>query len=235
MMQRFKNALWIFDIGAREMDGERPPGWQLPAAMFGFLAFGMVAGATVGWAAVEWWLTVVGIADFIVAWHFVHWSQRRIRRMGIVGPSRARWWIELAALDWTLCLSSGIFWVTHGLFAGMLPPWLQMPFATAARLTGMLFYAFIAFASTGYILGLIRGVRIRGRSLELVSFFFWMIVGMSAAFLLPQNPALGGWVAEAFAIVGVAASCVAGLVAARQWLAKSMNRLAISSGAQRGA
>ncbi len=110
-MERLKRSLWIFDIGLRRMNADLPAGWMAHMGVFSAFALALMAFAALG-LPMAWPLAVVGALDLGVTFHFVRWSLPRIRRLGMLGPTRARWWIETAALDWTLCISIGVFAIT---------------------------------------------------------------------------------------------------------------------------
>ncbi len=216
MMQRLKNSLWIFDVGFRRMKADLPPGWAGTMLAFSLLALTMIAAVGLG-MPLAWPLSIIGVIDLFVTLHFIRGFVGRIWRLGILGPTRARWWIEIAALDWTLCMSCGVFFITHGNPALALPAWQQAFADLAFAGMGHLFPPFLAFTVVGFLLGLTRGKRIRGRSLELVNFFFWLMVVIQASLLLvPEHPALSELVAPALAVLGVVALCAAGVVAATQ-------------------
>jgi hypothetical protein len=121
---------------------------------------------------------------------------------------RPRWWIEVAAIDWTLIMSCGCFVAVHR------KNWLVELAFTG---TTYLLPAFFVFAIAGYLLGLLRGKSVRGSSLELVNFFFWMIVGIWVSnWAILGHPALGGWLAASAALVGVGAACLAGTLEIRR-------------------
>jgi hypothetical protein len=129
--------------------------------------------------------------------------------MGWFAPTRGRWWIELAALDWTLCIAGGSFWIVKGAALGG-PGWGNAVLLVAGYLTGWTFCAFFPLTIAGYIVGLIRGRRLAGSSLETVNFFFWMLI---AVFLMQRAPPLAPWFGPAMASVAVCAAILAGILA----------------------
>ena len=215
-MRRLKTSLWIFDIGFRRMNAQLAPGWAAQMLVFGMLGLIMIAAVEFG-LPMAWPLTIIGTIDLVATQHFVRGSLRRIRRLGIRGPTRARWWIEVAALDWTLCISGGVFAFTHGNPAAALPAWQQAFVAFALGCAAHLFFPFLALAVVGFLLGFVQGRRIRGRSLELVTWFFWWIVVIvGSCLLVPQHPALTTLVAPALALLSAVVLCAAALVAVKQ-------------------
>ena len=162
-------------------------------------------------------LPAMSVLDLLVTWHFLRRSLPRIRRMGWTGPLRARWWIEVAALDWTLVCSGGLFWLAHSLPNANLPPW-QVACVWAALWGGLVaFVCFFAFALTGYAMGLIQGRAIRGRAVELVNFFFWTIVVIGGGSqLVPENPIWTDLIAPAVLALGIGVAVIAAVIAAWQ-------------------
>jgi len=220
MMRRLKTSMWIFDIGLRRWNADQAPGWVAQMGVFSMLALTMIAAFELG-LPMAWPLTIIGVIDLLVTQHFARRSLRRIRRLGMLGPTRGRWWIELAALDWTLCISGGIFALTHGHPAAALPAWQRAFVNFAWDCAAHLFYPFLALPVVGFLLGMVQGGRIRGRSLELVNWFFWSIAVIGASLLLiPENPVLTTWVAPALAILSACMLCAAGVIALRQRLAQ---------------
>jgi hypothetical protein len=218
MIRRLKSTLWIFDIGLRRMNGEGAPGWAAQMAVFSALALTLMGAVELG-VPTAWPFTIIGSLDLLATQHFARASLRRIRRLGWLAPRRARWWIELAALDWTLCMSTAVFALTHGQAAAALPAWLQVVVAVAGYCAPRLFVPFLALSILGFGVGLIQGQRIRGRSLELVTWFFWSIaVILGACLLVPEAPVLVDWVAPALAVLSAVALFAGGVVAVRQRL-----------------
>lgn len=207
--------LWIFDIGIRESNEFRP-GWS--DHMFP-LAF---AGASIPFCllfGIDWLLLLVLVsAIFLVCSRkLIARSVRRIRRMGWFAPTRGRWWIELAALDWTLCMAGGCFWLASVLQGGG-PLCGNGAVAVVGDLTRLAFYAFYPLAAAGYVIGLCRGRRTAGGSLETVNHFFWM---STVIWLLKQGPPLGAWFAPVMFGIAAGAAMLAGVLFVR---ARRMNR-----------
>jgi hypothetical protein len=201
-MQRLKRSLWIFDIGLRRMNDDVPAGWMVHMGVFSTFALLLLAAVEFG-LPMMWPLAIVGCLDLLATHHFLRWSLPRIGRLGPLGPTRARWWIEAAALDWTLCVSIGVFGITRA-FPAVLAP------------AKYLLFLFFALAGIGFALGLVQGKRIRGRALELVAWFFWTTVVILAAMaLVPDNPVLTDWVAPVLAVLSAVVLVAAGIVALR--------------------
>lgn len=202
--------LWIFDVGCRETMEYRP-GWALH--VFPFALLGTCLGFCVAIGLDPMLPVVMGSALFLACSRkIIAQNVRRIRRMGWFAPTRARWWIELAALDWTLCIAGGSFWIVRNMAAGGLV-WGNAVLLAAQYVIGWTFCAFFPLTVAGYVVGLIRGRRLAGGSLETVNFFFWMLV---AIFLMQQAPPLATWFGPAVAMIGLSAGAVAGLLALRQ-------------------
>lgn len=215
-MQRLKASLWIFDIGFRRMNADLPPGWAAEMGVFSALALAMIAAFELR-VPIVWPLALIGAVDLVAVQHFVRGASRRIRMLGIPGPTRARWWIEAAALSWTLCMGCGVLAVTHGHHAAPLPAWQGALLAVAWNCAGYMFVAFLVLTIVGFLLGMIQGKRIRGRSLELVSWFFWSIVIIGGGFVaIPEAQALTKWIAPTLALVSIVPLIVAGVLWIRQ-------------------
>jgi hypothetical protein len=218
MIHRLKSTLWIFDIGLRRMNGKGAPGWAAQMAVFSALALTLMGAVELG-VPTAWPFTIIGSLDLLATQHFARTSFRRIRRLRCLAPARARWWIELAALDWTLCMSTGVFALTHGQAAAAPPAWQQDVVAVAGYCAAGLFVPFLALTVLGFAVGLIQRQRIRGRSLELVTWFFWSIVVIvGACRLVPEAPVLVDWVAPGLAVLSAVALSAAGVVAVGQRL-----------------
>ena len=198
-MERLKRSLWIFDIGLRRMNADLPAGWMAHMGVFSTFALLLVAAVEFG-LPMAWPLAVVGCLDLFAAHHFLRWSVPRICRLGPLGPIRARWWIEAAAFDLTLCVSLGVFGISRALPIVMEP-------------AKYLLFLFFVLAVVGFALGVVQGKRIRGRALELVAWFFWTpVVIVGAMLLIPDNPAFANWGAPVFAVLSVVVLLGAGVV-----------------------
>jgi hypothetical protein len=211
-------STWVFDIGLRRMNEERPPGWAVLMGVFSGLALALMTAANfrLPFGLV---FSVAAAVGLLIAERFSHWPVRQIWRLGLRGPTRARWWVELAALTWTLCFCGGLFWLAHGIGAAALPGVIELIVSAVATGTKYLFAAFFGFALAGYVLGALQQKRLRGRSVELVNWFFWTIVGSQLLAAIPWDFGPVAWVAPVLAIVGVAAGCVAAILAAYQhWI-----------------
>lgn len=220
MLTRLKHTRWIFDIGLRRMSNDGSPGWGAQMLVFSLLALAMMAWLEIG-IGVAWGVCLISTLDVILTQHFVRRAIRQIRRLGVFGPTRARWWIELSALVWTLCFSCEVFFLAQA--SGLaLQPWPALVLDVVMACGKFLFFAFLVLTVVSFLLGLVQGKRIRGRSLELVSYFFWTIVVIGAAiFCIPDNPDLGNVIAPICAVLGIAALVIASLTAAWQAMTKS--------------
>jgi hypothetical protein len=72
-------------------------------------------------------------------------------------------------------MSGAVFLLVHGQAAGGLPAWQAAFAAVAAHCAKGLLIAFFALTLLGFAVGLVSGKRVRGRSLELITWFFWWI------------------------------------------------------------
>ena len=128
--------------------------------------------------------------------HLLLSGLRIISKMGIRGPLRARWWIEVAALDWTLlmaCIAFGLCWPFGPSALDFLLNWGP----------ACLFCLFFPLTLIGYLLGLAQRRRIRCYSLELVNFFFWCMAGSYVAMMLLDMPMIGDLVIPLIIAAGV--------------------------------
>lgn len=212
-MRRFKRALWIFDVGFERMNQQDWAGWMPMTGVFSGMALCLIVASLVGarWAW-GWALPIFSGINVLIARRFVVQSLRRAARFGIYGPMRARWWIELAAVNLLLVFCLFLFGVSNGVGAA-LPPWQKAVADFAFRATKVLGPPFPLLTFTGYVVGLAGQQRVTGRSLEMVNFIFWMLAGIAAA---SQLPPVADWIAPTVAIVGIAALCLAGGMAAKQ-------------------
>lgn len=212
-MKRLKRSLWIFDIGFRRMNADLPAGWMPPMGVFSALTLAVLVVSVFGLPkAISF--ALIGCVDLLATKRFVRQSVSRIRKLGVLGVLRARWWIEMAALDLTLAMSLAVFAVTHFLDGAARPAWQFALVGAAYRSARYLFGFFLALAAAVFALGLVQGRPIRGRALELVAWFFWAAVGIVTALaVIPDNPVLANWVAPLLAILSLAVLLVAGVVA----------------------
>ncbi|MBP90330.1 MAG: hypothetical protein CMJ64_27100 [Planctomycetaceae bacterium] len=195
------------------MNNGHSPGWSSHALVFSILPLLLIC-----WAELEiglaWGITVVGLLDTVATLYFLRRSRRQILRLGVFGPTRARWWIEVAAVCWTLCMSCAIFSVSQANGAIALPlfqaAWVDLAF----QASGWFFWASLVLTIVGFVVGLARRKRIQGRALNLVSAAFWMVVCIHVImWSLPDNPILSDVIAPVCAIVAIAALLAAGAIA----------------------
>lgn len=212
-MQRLKRFLWIFDMGLRREKAGLPPGWAPHMLVFSALGvafpfiffFAVFVGIPMGWV-----LVAIGCVDFFAAKYVLGGSIPRIKRMGLFGPTLARWWIEMAAVAWTLCMSLAVFALAQ----------MQL-FGPAATGAWNFLLLFVSTTVIGYTLGQLQGKRIRGRAVELVNWFFWWVVGCAvgrpiACSLIPQNPVLVNCVAPALGGLSAIVLLVAAIMALKR-------------------
>lgn len=189
------------------------PGWNTHALVFCVLPLLLLLWAElkIGFA---WGVTIVGLFDTVATLYFLRRSQRQIVRLGAFGPTRARWWIETAALCWTLCMSCAIFCVSQGNGAVGLPVFQAAWIDLAFQASRWFFWAAMLFTTVGFAVGLAQQKRIQGRALDLASAAFWMVVCIHIIMVsLPDNRVWTDVVAPVCAIVAVAALLIAGGVA----------------------
>jgi hypothetical protein len=167
------------------------------------LFVGVLLGAKQAWA---WALPVFSGINVLISRRLAAQSLRRASRFGIYGPLRARWWIELAAVDLLLVFCLFLFAVSNGAGAA-LPPWQKAVADFAFRATRVLGPPFLLLTVAGYIVGLAGKQRVTGRSLEMVNFIFWTLAGIAASFQLPP---VAHWIAPAVGVVGGTALVLAG-------------------------
>jgi hypothetical protein len=216
MLDHIKRFAWIFDIGFRCMNREQMPGWGPHMLVFSILGLALFAWCEFG-IAIAWGLLLVAILDFAATQYFVRRSLRQVGRLGAFGLTRARWWIEVAALCWTLCFSLGLFSLAQGAPGGGVQLRALQLADIAAECAGYLYFAFFVLTVVSFVLGLAQRKPIHGRSLELVAWFFWCIVFIYAViWVTPDNPVLTDIVAPICAVLGIVALVAAGLMAV--WL-----------------
>jgi hypothetical protein len=212
-MRRFKRALWIFDVGFERMNQQDWAGWMpiagIVAGTMVCLMMAHLIGARWAWA---WAIPVFSGLNFLIARRLAAQSLRRVYRFGVYGPLRARWWIELAAVNLLLVFCLGLFAASNGAGAA-LPPWQKAVADVAFQAARILGPPFVLLSLTGYIVGLAGNQRVTGRSLEMVNFHFWLLVGIVASSRLPP---VADWIAPTVAIAGIVALILAGGMAAKQ-------------------
>jgi len=211
MARWLKNSLWIVDCGVRRMNEDHLPGWGIPMFLFSLLGIGIFASLAVG-LQIDLIFAIITPLDLIVTTHVLNVHVRRLYRMGVRGPSRARWWFELAAADFTLCMSCGTFALGHGRNVAMAP-WQETVLQVCAETAYQLAVPFYLLTLTGFVLGLIQQRRLRGQSLELASGFFWMSIAVYIPCRwLPENPILTDFIAPVCAAIGVLVGFAAAVI-----------------------
>lgn len=219
------HARWVFEVRYDRVEASQPVGWMAHLSLFSLIGIGTWVWVFTG-LPLGRLLPVMSLLDLFVTWQFLRRSLPRIRRLGWSGPLRARWWIEAAALDWTLVCSSGLFWLAHSLPKANLPPWQAACVWFALWIGLVSFVWFFVFAVTGYALGLIQRRAIHGRAAELVNFFFWPITiigGISQ--LVPENPVWTDVIAPGFLALGVGIAGLAAVLEVRRRLSDQQDRM----------
>jgi hypothetical protein len=115
------------------------------------------------WGLVACLAMLIGCAD----------SVRNIRRLGLAGWSRPRWWFETGAMAWNaMCLVLAVT-VALSLIAGtMNAKPLELTIWNVGRpIVAVSFYVFAAAGFVGYGLSLLRWKRPTGRGFDCVHFF----------------------------------------------------------------
>lgn len=142
------------------------------------------------------WLIVGAIATFIGTFE----SVRNLMRYGIDGPTRPRWWFEIARLLWT------------GFLLGLLS--LPLGFLTLNILLYVIgeivgtFALFFATASVAYLLTFRKGKPFRGRAFECVHFFYPSLGGIclliyAASLWPPDDLLIGGTLIAVSGLLGI--------------------------------
>ena len=218
MFERVRNFVWIFDCGFRRLNNEQSPGWAPQALVFSMLGLLLFCWFQLK-VGLAWGITLIGLLDTVAALHFLRRSQRQLLRFGVFGPTRARWWIESAALSWTLCMSCGLFSVTQANGAVALPLIQAACIELAFQAAKWSFYAALVLTCVGFLVGLAQAKPIHGRALDLVSASFWFIVFLHAIMWgLPDDPILSDLIAPVCGAIAVAALLVAGAIAIWHWV-----------------
>lgn len=170
----------MFDFGFWRLIEGDTPGWMPQVVIYSGLGFLLVLScAPQNMVLLQWSLNIAAVVDVLVAIHFLRRSARQMRKLGPSGPLRARWWIEFAALNWTLCISLGVFVLFHG------GAWNHVPlFHDAWR---CLYCSFFVLSTSAYAMGLMQRKPIRGKSLELVNWWFWLLTSFNLSYFIFRN------------------------------------------------
>ena len=213
MNWRWRRILWIFDFGFKDRRGG--PGWVPPMGTFMMLIGAGFVAIQFGQALADILLAIFSVVDLFVTSHFVRRYISRLKALGLRGPSLPRWWIEAAALNWTLVAGSAMFAIAHRNAGG---GWMKPLLEFANRLLPVWYDGFLVFAVTGFLLGILRNRPVNGPASELVSAFFWgILLILFSIHVVPDAPALSNLIAPALAIVGVGLLVTIGVLQLRNW------------------
>lgn len=209
-----KRLKWIFDIGARHFDESTPrgPGWAYHMGFFCIIAiwcmFCFSVGIPLRWVVLL--ISVAGIIDMIGTWVLLRAPLKRLQRLGIRSVARPRFWIESSAVLLTLGFSAGVFVASGGIPIPINVPanFQNVAFRFAIDATDVLFIGSYICTAIAYVLGLAQDRTPSGKSLELVAFFFWMMVLLKVLDVLLRLGA-GDLLAIVAVSVGAAALAIA--------------------------
>ena len=184
-MNRFT---WIFNIGLKHFDDASPrgPGWAIHMFFFSTMALWCMLcfslNLPMGWVTVMF--SLVGFIDLFGTAFLCIRNTRNISRLGLKGVLRPRAIVELAAMILTLGFSLGVFAVSGGI--PLLGNWQQPMFRIAVDMCQITVITSFVFFLIAMLSGILRNRPVRGRSFELVAFFFWCAVGSKLLdFVLP--------------------------------------------------
>lgn len=142
----------------------------------------------------------------LVSVHYLCSGMKRIPQFGLSGPSRARWWFEVSGLAAMLCMASALWGMS------MPVPLEPLNFLLSYAVAGLFYLSFVS-AIFGYLLGLAQRRRVRGYSLEMVNFFFWVILGSQLLMILMSVPVVGDLLIPILVAFGCVLLLVAGVLA----------------------
>ena len=211
---------WIFDIGLRHFDEDssRLPGWGYHMGFLCAVALWCITcfSLKLPQGFVLAILPVVGLLDLLGTWFLIRHSLRNLRRLGPFSFARPRFWIELSAISITLGFSCGVFMVTGGMPG--IANWQQPLFQLARFLCPAFVLASYLLTAWALLLGLLVGRKTRGRSLELVLFFFWLRVSQYPLdFLLTNFDAVAiGFVVAGIGLVALISAGVLHVIAGKR-------------------
>ncbi len=213
--------LWIFDFGFGRMDQGRPAGWMVP---MGSLLLLTVAGLLFLQFRIQPGLVIslIGVADGVVAVSFVGSLFSRIRRRGLRAVARGAWWIDLAAICWVSWASVYSLLMLPQPAALAVQGWQKQLLDALFVVSQKLPAAAVVCSVTGIVLGLVRRRPVRGSAMHVVAFFLWsgvMIFGAIA--LIPARAAWPVRVAEIAALIGIAVLLIAAAVGLLQRRSKA--------------
>ncbi len=193
-------------------------GWMPPFFVFSF--FGCLIAARKWWgglALLQWQVTPAALVISVLATALLtRRSIVAIRRYGVGGPLRTRWWFELSRVAF---LVLGLVLVTRGIGGPQLLPRLRVPLEVATVLS---FVLFVLTGTIAYIVAILTGQPKRGKAWQCVRFYYFLMIGSlagSRAVQLWPPPALWpqGAVWFAFAAAGTGLWLFAAWVMVREF------------------
>lgn len=196
----------------------RSPGWVPPMVliatlgllMFGRNGFGLLGGhialIVFNYIAIGTYFTVGSIASAAVMID----GANNLRRLGIRGVSRPRWWFEWARLAWITLLLVGLAMLIFHLVGGaVFAPLADSLFHIAPSL----FFAFLVLSTAAYFLSLATRRRRSGRAFECVQYFYWTFGVISALIaVLTWVPAQAGWAQPMTVVLSIVAASLMAIV-----------------------
>jgi hypothetical protein len=200
----------------RAAQGWAPPMLLIATAMtlmFASQGFGLFGGHIVvklfNFLALATWF-VVGVAASFAA---VVDGSRNLRRLGLFGLSRPRWWFELSRLAWMaflfLALSAPILHFAGGFDIAALSSVAIYVFVT-------LYAAFMTSGTTAYLLSIFTRRRRSGRAFECVEYFYWLCgILFWAVMVVVWLPARLGWAEPMTAVLCMIAASLLAIVVIR--------------------
>jgi hypothetical protein len=185
-----KSKLWIFDVGFARMErktGETAPGWAPHMLVFCVIAL-VIGGASQLGLQIQWLALPLFTIDFVTSYatqRLVRKSWLRLGRMGCLGLTRARWWIELAGLACTLTMAFGVSGMAHGVPGVQFPgaKWIHSILYNGSRFSAAIF---LLTGTIGMLMGVAQQKPVHGRSLELVACFYWSFLIMGGLCMVPD-------------------------------------------------
>lgn len=231
---------WMFDIGHRRMERafaraeetdrllppeklpnllrkRLMPGWMMgPLIVLG--CCGAIDACRV-WFPVL--LPIIGGYGLValISVHYLCSGMKRIPQFGFSGPSRARWWLEVSGLAAMLCMASAVWGMS------MPVPLEPLNLLLSYAVVG-LFCLFFVSAIVGYLWGLAQRRRIRGYSLEMVNFFFWILLGSQLLVFLMSIPVVDNLLMPILVAFGVVLLLVAGVLTLKNRLTQRVRHQA---------
>ncbi|MEX1232050.1 MAG: hypothetical protein WEB58_17530 [Planctomycetaceae bacterium] len=154
------------------------------------------------------WLSwiIVGALASVMA---LRQSARNIRRLGFSGMRGVKWWFEVARIHWiAFLLMSGSLGAAM-LFGHDPPPVAGTILGFLLYVTFLSFLIFIVTATAGYLVSFFRRCPARGRCVECVQFFYFIIfsfgsLGAAASYWPIQKMWPDGIIAAVLGFIGAA-------------------------------